>query len=188
VDNRLLWITADRPAGGASLVRMAVLLRSATPSDPIRVGALHQRSRLAAYSGFISPDVLAARTAESFGEWWAERWKWEQDTHRMTLAEDEGELVGFSYIGPSETTGAAELYAIHVDPARVGTGVGRQLMVRALADLPSIGHDRAVLWVLTRNHTARAFYESGGWKPDGGTRTEPVNDVPVPQIRYWHPL
>ncbi len=183
-----MWITRVVPAGGASLVRMAVLLRPATESDPVHVGALHQRSRLAAYAGFIDPDVLAARTAESFGEWWAERFRWEHDTHRMTVAEEDGELVGFSYIGPSETPGAAELYAIHVDPSRVGTGVGRALMVQALKDLPSIGGDRAVLWVLTENETARTFYESGGWKPDGETRTEPINDVPVPQLRYCHPL
>ncbi|MFI1990154.1 GNAT family N-acetyltransferase [Actinoplanes sp. NPDC020271] len=167
---------------------MAVLLRSATESDPIRVGALHQRSRLAAYSGFIPADVLAARTAESFGEWWAERFRWEQDTHRLTIAEDDGEVVGFTYIGPSETPGAAELYAIHVEPSRVGTGVGRELMIRALADLPAIGGDRAVLWVLSENHGARTFYENGGWKPDGETRTEPINGVPVPQLRYTRPL
>jgi ribosomal protein S18 acetylase RimI-like enzyme len=167
---------------------MTVLLRPATEADPINVGALHQRSRLAAYSGFLPVDVLEMRTAESFGEWWAERFRWEQDTHRMTVAEDDGELVGFSYIGPSETPGAAELYAIHVDPSCVGSGVGRELMLRALADLPTIGGDRAVLWVLTENDTARAFYENGGWKPDGETRTEPINGVPVPQLRYTHPL
>lgn len=174
--------------GGASLGRMVVLLRSANETDPIHVGALHQRSRLAAYSEFLPADVLAARSAEAFGDWWAERFRWEQDTHRMTVAVDGDELVGFSYIGPSETPGAAELYAIHVEPSRLGTGVGRDLMIRALADLPAIGGDRAVLWVLTENHTARAFYESGGWKPDGETRTEPVNDIPVPQLRYAHPL
>lgn len=167
---------------------MSVLLRPATDADQIAVGALHQRSRLAAYAGFIPAEVLGARSAESFGEWWAERWKWEQETHRMTLAEIDGELAGFSYIGPSETPGAVELYAIHVAPAQVGTGVGRALMIQALSDLPAIGGDRAVLWVLTENHSARTFYESGGWKPDGATRTEPVNDVPVPQLRYSHPF
>jgi GNAT superfamily N-acetyltransferase len=165
---------------------MTVLLRPAAESDPIRVGVLHQRSRLAAYAGFLPVDVLEARSAESFGEWWAERWRWEQETHRMTVAEVGGELAGFSYVGPSEAPGAAELYAIHVDPAHVGTGVGRELMIQALKDLPTIGGDRAVLWVLAENHQARTFYESGGWHPDGATRTEPINGIPVPQLRYEH--
>ncbi|WIM97284.1 GNAT family N-acetyltransferase [Actinoplanes oblitus] len=167
---------------------MSVLLRPADDADPFRVGALHQRSRVATYSGFISREVLEARSAESFGEWWAERWRWERETHRLTLAEVDGELAGFSYLGPSETPEAAELYAIHVDPDHIGTGIGRALMIHALKELPSIGGDRAVLWVLTENHQARRFYERGGWHPDGATRTEPVNDVPVPQLRYSHPL
>ncbi|GIE86766.1 GNAT family N-acetyltransferase [Actinoplanes regularis] len=167
---------------------MTLLLRLADGTDPVRVGALHQRSRVAAYAGFLPLEVLEARTAESFGEWWAERFRWERDTHRMTVAEEDGELVGFSYIGPSETPGAVELYAIHVDPSRVGTGVGRELMIRALADLPGFGGDRAVLWVLSDNRAARAFYENGGWKADGETRLEPINGVPVMQLRYTHPL
>ncbi|GIF06525.1 GNAT family N-acetyltransferase [Actinoplanes siamensis] len=167
---------------------MTVVLRPAAESDPARVGVLHQCSRVAAYSGFLPLDVLESRGAEFFSEWWTERWRWERDTHRLTVAEEDGELAGFTYIGPSETPDAAELYAIHVDPARTGTGIGRALMVQALADLPAIGGSRAVLWVLTENHTARAFYENGGWKPDGETRTEPINDLPASQLRYTHPL
>ncbi|GAA3347649.1 hypothetical protein GCM10020358_63200 [Amorphoplanes nipponensis] len=96
------------------------------------------------------------------GEWWAERWKWERDTHRLTVATDGATLAGFSYVGPSEEDGVAELYAIHADPAYVGAGVGRALMLDALPALARLG-DRAVLWVLTANTRARRFYERGGW-------------------------
>ena len=100
---------------------MTVSLRPATADDQPRVGELHHRSRAAAYADLLDdPRSFAARGPEMFVAWWVERWQWEQDTHRMTLAEDDGELIGFSYIGPSETPGAAELYAIHLDPARVG--------------------------------------------------------------------
>ena len=57
---------------------------------------------------------------------------------------DGGAIVGFTYLGPSEVPDVMELGAIHVDPAYVGSGVGRQLMCDAL---PHLG-DRAVLWVL----------------------------------------
>ncbi|GAA2685348.1 GNAT family N-acetyltransferase [Actinoplanes palleronii] len=167
---------------------MSVLLRPATEADPIGVGALHRRSRVDAYSGFLPAEELAARSAEAFGEWWSERFRWEQETHRMTIAEVDGRLAGFSYIGLSDTPGAAELYAIHVEPPLVGTGVGRALMIRALAELPGFGGDHAVLWVLTDNRIARTFYENGGWKPDGGTREEPVGGIPAPQLRYSHPF
>jgi GNAT superfamily N-acetyltransferase len=168
---------------------MTVQLRPATAADQAAVGALHHRSRATAYADLLDdPESFAAYGPEKFVAWWTERWKWEQETHRMTVAEDDGELAGFSYIGPSETPGAAELYAIHLDPARVGTGVGRLLMVRALRELPEFGAGRAVLWVLEGNTVARRFYENGGWSPDGATRVEPINDQPLAQLRYSHPL
>jgi GNAT superfamily N-acetyltransferase len=167
---------------------MTVLLRPAEDSDPALVGALHHRSRAAAYADLVDPVTFAQRGPEMLTEWWIERWRWERDTHRMTVAEHDGQLLGFTYIGPSETPGAAELYAIHVDPAWVGAGIGRQLMLKALTDLPRYGLDRAVLWVLEGNKAARRFYDAGGWHPDGATRVAPVNDQPLPQLRYTHAL
>jgi ribosomal protein S18 acetylase RimI-like enzyme len=163
---------------------MTVLLRPATDADPPRVGVLHHRSRAAAYAALIDPATFAERGPGMLAEWWTERWRWERDTHRLTVAEQDGELLGFTYLGPSETPRAAELYAIHVDPAWVGTGIGRRLMVKAVADLPRYGPERAVLWVLEGNKVARRFYESGGWRPDGVTRVAPVNEQPMPQLRY----
>ncbi len=148
------------------------------------VGSVHQRSRVAAYAGILSPATLELRTAAAFGEWWTERYRWERDTHVLTVADRDGEVVGFTYVGPSETPDAAELYAIHVAPELVGAGVGRLLMVDALAKLAKVGGSRAVLWVLAANERAREFYEAGGWLPDGETRTEPVNGEPVDQLRY----
>jgi hypothetical protein len=56
------------------------------------------------------------------GQWWAERWKWERDTHRLTVAADGDEVVGFTYLGPSFDEGVRELYAIHVDSGVIGSG------------------------------------------------------------------
>ncbi|MEV6343525.1 GNAT family N-acetyltransferase [Actinoplanes sp. NPDC051851] len=167
---------------------MNVRLRLASEADQNDVGVLHHRSRAAAYAHLLPADAFTSRGHEALGEWWAERFRWERETHRMTLAEDDGELVGFTYVGPSETEGAVELYAIHVAPERVGTGVGRTLMIDALAGLAEAGGDRAVLWVLEDNVVARTFYENGGWVPDGGSRVGPINGRSLPQLRYAHPL
>jgi ribosomal protein S18 acetylase RimI-like enzyme len=165
-------------------------LRTEKGFDLEAVGRVHWSSRAAAYAHILAPETLASGgSAEALGEWWAERWKWEQETHRLTVAEsDGGDVIGFTYVGPSETEGAVELYAIHVVPELVGTGVGRELMANALEQLREIGGERAVLWVLEENERARRFYDRAGWKPDGETRIEPINGEPVPQLRYSREL
>ena len=146
---------------------MTVRLRTATDLDMPAVGALHYQSRASAYVGLITPAALTFGSAEALGEWWAERRRWEADTHRLTVAVADSEIVGFSYLGPSEDEGVTELYAIHVLPGHVGTGVGRALMNDAL---PHLG-PRAVLWVLEGNASGRAFYEHRGWRWSGERRS-----------------
>jgi GNAT superfamily N-acetyltransferase len=162
---------------------VTVHLRPAAEDDLPAVGALHFRSRADAYADFLSAAALRHGSPAAMGEWWSERWRWERETHRLTVAVDGGALAGFTYLGPSEQDGVAELYAIHVDPSVLGTGVGRLLMVDALPALGRLG-ERAVLWVLEPNRRARRFYERGGWAADGGTRTEPIGGEPVDQLRY----
>jgi GNAT superfamily N-acetyltransferase len=163
-------------------------LRTGNDSDLAAVGALHHRSRAAAYAHILAPETLDARPAGAFSEWWTERWKWEKETHRLTVAEQDGEVVGFTYIGPTETPGLAELMAIHVEPGLVGTGVGRQLMMNALDQLTETGAGRAVLWVLEDNEVARRFYDRGGWVPDGERRIDMISGEPTSQLRYTRTL
>ncbi|MFI7598649.1 GNAT family N-acetyltransferase [Actinoplanes sp. NPDC049681] len=162
---------------------MSVQLRPAADDDLFPIGDLHYRSRACAYAGIVSPDALTFGSPAALGEWWSERWHWERDTHRLTVAVAGDVLAGFTYLGPAEEDGVAELSAIHADPAFVGKGVGRALMLDALPELGRIG-TRAVLWVLAANSRARCFYERGGWVADGVTRVEAIGNEPVDQVRY----
>ncbi|MCL7458983.1 GNAT family N-acetyltransferase [Micromonospora echinofusca] len=169
---------------------MTVTLRPATVDDLLTVGALHQRSRVAAYSAFLPARALAEPTPEAMGAYWTERWTWERDEHRMTVAERDSRLVGFSYLGPDDEGDAATglLNAIHLEPAERGRGTGRALMVDALDAMRVRGWSRAVLWVLRDNAHARAFYERGGWTLTGTERDEHIGPAVVPQLRYARPL
>ncbi|GGQ65454.1 GNAT family N-acetyltransferase [Couchioplanes azureus] len=166
---------------------MSVLLRPAADTDLAGIGELHHRSRATAYAGLLSPAALSFGSPAAMGEWWTERWKWERDTHRLTVATVDGELAGFSYLGPSAEDGLAELSVIHAAPEFVGTGVGRALMRDALPALARIA-DRAVLWVLEGNARARLFYERGGWTADGVSRTDSMGCDTVRMLRYSRPL
>nr|WP_205808580.1 GNAT family N-acetyltransferase [Micromonospora sp. HNM0581] len=165
-------------------------MRPAEAADLLPVGALHQRSRVAAYSSFLPAEALADPTPEAMGEYWAQRWTWERDDHLMTVAERDGALVGFSYLGPDDAgdpvTGL--LNAIHLEPSERGRGVGRALMVDALANMRLRGWRRAVLWVLRDNTRARRFYERGGWSPTGRHRDEQIGEILTPQLRYTRRL
>jgi GNAT superfamily N-acetyltransferase len=169
---------------------VSVTLRPATSDDLHPVGALHQRSRVAAYSSFLPPEALADPTPEAMGAYWAERWAWERDDHLMTVAERDGRLVGFTYVGPDDADDPATglLNAIHLDPAEQGRGTGRALMVDALATMRGRGWSRGVLWVLEPNALARRFYERGGWRPTGERREELIGTARTLQLRYARDL
>ncbi|MBO4209660.1 GNAT family N-acetyltransferase [Micromonospora echinofusca] len=168
---------------------MIITLRPATADDLMSVGALHQRSRVSAYRPFLPREALAEPTAEMLGRYWVERWSHERDSHLLTVAEQDAQLAGFTYLGPEETdpdTGL--LCAIHLDPDRQGRGIGRALMIDALATLHRRGWRRANLWVLRDNGRARRFYERGGWVADGVERDEHFGPVTVRQLRYTRAL
>lgn len=170
---------------------MNLVLRDAKPDDLPAIGTVHQRSRSHAYAHLLKAETLERTTVEGMTGYWTERWGWEQELCRLTVADRAGDVAGFTYVGPSETPGAVELYAIHVLPEAEGTGVGRALMLDALAklqDLATPAETRAVLWVLTGNTHARRFYEKGGWQPDGETRDGPINGETIPQVRYSRAL
>jgi GNAT superfamily N-acetyltransferase len=104
------------------------------------------------------------------------------------VAEDERGAAGFAVTGPSQDADAdpktGEVYAIYLEPDRVGTGVGRELFAHAVGDLRARGFRTATLWVLETNEPARRFYEIAGWKPDGTVTSERVDCEMRPTVRY----
>ena len=107
---------------------------------------------------------------------------------RTWVAEEDGRTVGFAVTGPSEDADAerttAEVYAIYLEPDRLGTGLGRGLFSHAIDDLRERGFDSVTLWVLETNERARRFYEIAGWKPDGTITSERVDREMRPTVRY----
>lgn len=65
---------------------MTVRLRTASDLDVPAVGAPHHRSRVSAYAGLVTPEALTFGSAPALGEWWAERRRWEADTHQAQYA------------------------------------------------------------------------------------------------------
>jgi GNAT superfamily N-acetyltransferase len=169
---------------------VALTLRPAEPDDVPAVGQLHHRSRRSAYRNIVPDSALTAVPADAIARWWTERWSYERHTHLLTVAEYDGALAGFSYVGPDEDGDPAtgELYALHVDDRYHRRGIGTALIHDALTTIRNGGYLRAALWVIAANQRARRFYERGGWQPDGRQREGWIGPVPTPQLRYGQTL
>jgi GNAT superfamily N-acetyltransferase len=94
----------------------------------------------------------------------------------MLMAEEDGELLGFSACGESRDEDAApsvgELRSFFVAAGHWREGVGRALMAAALELLRGRGCAEATVWSFAANERANAFYEKHGFTRDGAERTE----------------
>lgn len=142
----------------------------------------------AAYRGLMPDEILDRMRPD------ADRWEKAiaSDTQRTSLlvAEDDGQIVGFSLLGPdrggAEDTG--EIVAIYLRPEVWDQGYGWALMEHSVVALREHGFRRAVLWVLESNDRARRFYETAAWIADGGHKSEEWDGFPLPHVRYSRDL
>jgi GNAT superfamily N-acetyltransferase len=158
-------------------------VRWATPEDANGIARVQERGWQAAYrhvfpaeeldrGGFIHADRWIERLVHPPGGW------------ATFVAEHDGEVVGFTSVGPSrDEAGIGELYAIYVDPEQWSTGTGRALIEQAEEQLRT-AYGEVTLWVLEDNPRARQFYERAGWTLDGGRKAEARWGVRAPEVRY----
>ena len=96
-------------------------------------------------------------------------------TSRVTVAEVDGEIVGFSAVKGDW------LDHLYVAPARQGEGIGATLLERAMTENPA----GLCLWAFAANHRALAFYVRAGFaellRTDGSANEEREPDV---QMRW----
>ncbi len=176
-----------------------VTIRPARDTDAQDIARVHIRAWRHAYAGIMPAGHLAGLDEQA---WTA--------AHRARLLAEEGRgsrtdvayaadgtISGFASCGPYRVAQDAtrpdsafgEVYAIYVDPARLGTGCGLALMRTATAYLRERGWTEVRLWVLADNARARRFYERFGFAPDGATsvytlRTAGGDAIDLPEIRY----
>ncbi|MCI0635685.1 MAG: GNAT family N-acetyltransferase [Actinobacteria bacterium] len=163
-------------------------IREANAADADVLGGIHVRAWQAAYRGQLSDEFLDELSVDDRAEQWRSSLQASHEGWRTWVADVDGRPVGWATTGPSEDADAdprtAELYAIYLEPERVGTGVGRRLFEHAVGDLRDRGFGAATLWVLETNDPARRFYEAAGWSFDGTITSERVDCEMRPTVRY----
>jgi GNAT superfamily N-acetyltransferase len=163
-------------------------VRAAEVKDAEAIAGIHVRSWQSAYRGQLSDDYLDGLNVEDRLQSHRDALTSAPSEYRVWVAEEDGRLVGFAVTSKSQDADAddrtAELYAIYLEPDRVGAGVGRSLFGHAVDDLRERGYRAATLWVLESNARARRFYEVAGWRPDGTVTSERVDCEMRPTVRY----
>lgn len=171
---------------------VAARIREPTIADTEAMGEVHVRAWQAAYRSMMPDDYLDGLRPEDRAAMWCRQIDRVGGEGLLVAeaAEDPGVIAGFVAFGPERlpadtaARGRGEVYAINLDPAWWGRGIGRRLFQAAVEGLGQRGFDDMVLWVLPENARARALYDSEGWAPDGASKTEVLLGVTVAEIRY----
>lgn len=146
--------------------------RTATLDDAESIASLGADAFVAAFGPSNPADVVAEYVADAF----APARVAEQIADpgaTWVIAEHDGVVVGFAHLqldqAPPEVTGRLpiRLARFYARPDRIGTGVGRALMLRCLDVANEHGCDVAWLGVWEHNSRAIAFYQRWGFTEVG---------------------
>lgn len=139
------------------------MVRPATPDDASAIARVHVDSWRTSYRGMLPKEFLASLSEAGY----LERWKrlLSDASNLIYVAEEGGDVIGFAS-GGRERAGedgfSGELYAIYLLEAFKRRGHGRGLVRATVDGLRGLGIDDLIIWALTDNQAARAFYERLG--------------------------
>ena len=150
-------------------------MRRAVAEDAAALALVASATFLDAFAGILDGGDIVAHcaannTPDKFADWLHD------PASVVTLAETaQGAPVGYSVLTapslPVETGhGDIELKRIYLLSRLHGSGLGAELMVRALTDAGALGKSRMLLGVYGGNARARAFYERQGFAVIGARR------------------
>ncbi|WP_326699070.1 GNAT family N-acetyltransferase [Streptomyces sp. NBC_01754] len=161
-------------------------------ADIDAVAALRVRGWRSAYAGIIPQDFLDRMSAER-----------DAQRHRARFASSRGKTVDLVSVGEDDTPvgwiccgpyrgetdsgDVGEVYALYVEPTRMGTGLGRALLDAAHRHESARGFATWQLWVLQDNARARKFYAAAGYAADGAVESDVYGDTAVAEVRYRRP-
>lgn len=100
------------------------------------------------------------------------------DRHYVVAVEG-AQIIGF-YALEDQRGERIELGAMFVEPRRIGTGVGRQLMQRAMAHAAQLGARRLII---QSDPNALAFYQAAGASRCGERESESVPGRMLPLLQ-----
>jgi len=153
---------------------MDFVIREPAPGDLEEIVSLHVSTWREAYSHLLPDDFFTPEFLQGRRDMWHRVIGDPQHEWVVRVAEADGALVGFAFVGQSfgregeVLPRERHLYSIYVSASHYGTGIGQALLDAVLQNQP------AMLWVAKENPRAVAFYLRNGFAFDGEEQVDPI--------------
>ena len=167
-----------------------VSVRPARPEDAERVARVQLSTWRTAYADLLPADALDVPEEQAAALWLGAVERPPSPRHRLLVAVERDELVGFAASGPAcdadrEPAATVELLSLLVEPRWGRRGHGSRLVAASVEHWRGAGFSTAVAWAFERDPATRGFLTGSGWQPDGTTRGLDTGARVQRQLR-WH--
>ncbi len=165
-----------------------VSVRPARPDDAERVARVQLSTWRTAYAHLLPEDALAVPEEQVAALWLRAVEVPPSPRHRLLVAFERDELVGFAALAPAEdddveVASTGELTALLVEPRWGRRGHGSRLLAAAVDTWRPDGISTAVTWAWERDPAMLSFLAAAGWGRDGATRGLDTGPRVQPQVR-----
>ncbi|MGW9629597.1 N-acetyltransferase family protein [Agromyces sp. NPDC055520] len=160
---------------------MTATLRPATSDDHGAIVAVFLACWRESYVGVLPAAAIEAMTDARAQSLWRRVLASTEGT--VLVAEHDGRVLGVTRFAPGQQGEDGAVHSLYVSPDARGLGLGTRLLDAAYESLSDGGAESVALWVFAANAPSIAFYESRGWLPDGGARTQAEFGEPELRLR-----
>ncbi len=166
-----------------------VSVRPARPEDAERVARVQLATWAAAYRDLLPAETLALPLEQVAAVWLNAIEAPPSPRHRLLVACEQAELVGFAASEPATDTdvdglSTVELTAFLVEPRWGRRGHGSRLLAASVDHWRGDGQTVAVHWAFESDAATTGFLTSAGWGPDGLGRGLDTGPQVVRQRRF----
>jgi len=144
---------------------ITIKIRSATPSDAESLAAVHELAWRTAYLGIIPGPELDELIIRRRTEWWEGAIR---KGSRISILVFGGTVAGYTNYGRNRARSLAydgEIYELYLRPEFQRRGFGRRLFDEVRRDLAQGGLKSLIVWALSDNTPAVAFFRALGGRP-----------------------
>lgn len=152
-----------------------VSVRPARPEDAERVARVQLSTWRTAYADLLPAEALDVPEVQAAALWLGAVESPPTPQHRLLVALEGPELVGFAASGPASDQGleadsTVELLSLLVEPRWGRRGHASRLVAASVEHWRAARFETAVAWAWEQDPATRGFLTGAGWEPDGAVR------------------